>query len=211
MPNWCNTEVVFIGENVEKLYNDWQKANKKFKKEGDQGWLGRLFMYRNVTMPIQSNEKAEILGRLFKEPYCRSFINDIHMTQKDTLLMSTLDAWKPVIDAYNKIADMYNLNFVVKAEEPGQEIYLNTDATGKYFPERYIFEFFCNSYIPYNLLVNKLNSLDAQRYFSSFTQVSEILSGYGVKTEEDMEYFCEYIRNKYPDCIINFHEYEEEL
>ncbi|MBP2070769.1 hypothetical protein [Thermoanaerobacterium butyriciformans] len=125
--------------------------------------------------------------------------------------MSTLDAWKPMIDAYNKIADMYNLNFVVKAEEPGHEIYINTDITGKYFPERYIFKFYCNSDLPWNFLVDKLKSLDTQMYFSNFTQISEVLSEYGVNDEQDMEYFCEYIRNKYPDYMINFHKYKEEL
>jgi len=193
---WCDTEVVFIGKNTKKLYDDWQKADKKIN-EGDQHWLGRLFLYKCVSKKYR--------------PFCRSFIENIHITSKNTLLMSTLDAWKPMIDAYNKIADMYNLNFVVKAEEPGHEIYINTDITGKYFPERYIFKFYCNSDLPWNFLVDKLKSLDTQMYFSNFTQISEVLSEYGVNDEQDMEYFCEYIRNKYPDYMINFHKYKEEL
>ncbi|MBP2070770.1 hypothetical protein J2Z80_000268 [Thermoanaerobacterium butyriciformans] len=32
---WCDTEVVFIGKNTKKLYDDWQKADKKIN-EGDQ-------------------------------------------------------------------------------------------------------------------------------------------------------------------------------
>jgi hypothetical protein len=197
MPNWCDTEVAFVGENVEKLYNDWQEADKKFKKEGAQHWLGRLFLYKNVLKEHR--------------PYCRSFVIRIYIKSKNVLFMRNMDAWEPMINAYNKIADMYNLDFVIKAEEPGQEIYLNSDATGRYFSERYIFEFFGESYAFRTFLIRKLEKLTKQTYFSNFAEISKALYMYGIYNEQDMEYFCEYIKNKYPDCEINFHKFKEKL
>ena len=193
MPNWCNTEVIFTGKNIKKLYNDWKRADKEIK-EGDKHWLGRLFLYKNVP--------TEHL------PYCRGFVDDIELYEY--LLIRSSDAWEPMLDAYEKIADMYDLDFVIKAEEPGQGIYLNTDIEGNFFTERYIFEFFVESYVSPTPLIRKLEKLSDYMYFSSFTEISEVLSEYGVNDEQDMKYFCEYMRNKYPDYEINFHKFKEE-
>lgn len=46
-------------------------------------------------------------------------------------------AWNPLYDAYQKIAEHYGLDFVLRAEEPGERIFINTDVYGVYLDVRY--------------------------------------------------------------------------
>ena len=56
---------------------------------------------------------------------------------EDSILLSTSAAWTPLYDAYCAIADVYQLSFVMQSIEPGCGIYINTDHSGRYFPDHY--------------------------------------------------------------------------
>lgn len=47
------------------------------------------------------------------------------------------DAGLPMYGAYKAIAEHYGVKFVMRAEEPGTMIYVNTDTSGTYFTDRY--------------------------------------------------------------------------
>ena len=46
-------------------------------------------------------------------------------------------AWNPLYDAYQKDCEHYGLDFVLRAEEPGERIFINTDVYGVYLDVRY--------------------------------------------------------------------------
>lgn len=57
---------------------------------------------------------------------------------EDTHICIDLEtAWRPLYDAYQKIAGHYGLDFVLRAEEPGERIFINTDVDGIYLDVRY--------------------------------------------------------------------------
>lgn len=57
---------------------------------------------------------------------------------EDTHICIDLEtAWHPLYDAYQKIAGHYGLDFVLRAEEPGERIFINTDVDGIYLDVRY--------------------------------------------------------------------------
>lgn len=56
-------------------------------------------------------------------------------------------AWTPLYDAYQIIAETYQIHFVLKSIEPGCGIYFNTDLTGDFFPDEYCVTYCNESYI----------------------------------------------------------------
>lgn len=74
----------------------------------------------------------------------RGHFTDAHISTTDdgktTLYVYYESAWLPCVDAFDQIlSERYTtLTEFTKAEEEGCEIFINTDATGKYFPERYL-------------------------------------------------------------------------
>lgn len=62
----------------------------------------------------------------------------VYMDIEDTHISIDLEtAWKPLYDAYCAIATYYGLDFVLRAEEPGERIFINTDIHGIYLDVRY--------------------------------------------------------------------------
>lgn len=55
----------------------------------------------------------------------------------DNILLGTSAAWSPLYDAYRAIAEAYQVDFAMQSIEPGCNIYINTDHSGQYFPDRY--------------------------------------------------------------------------
>lgn len=62
----------------------------------------------------------------------------VYMDIEDTYISLDLEtAWRPLYNAYCKIAAHYGLDFVLCAEEPGERIFINTDVYGAYLDVRY--------------------------------------------------------------------------
>lgn len=62
----------------------------------------------------------------------------VYMGIEDTHIEIELaTAWSPLYDAYREIAIHYGLKFVLRAEEPGEGIFINTDVYGTYLDVRY--------------------------------------------------------------------------
>lgn len=62
----------------------------------------------------------------------------VYMDIEDTHISLDLEtAWSPLADAYREIAGYYGLDFVLRAEELGERIFINTDVYGTYLDVRY--------------------------------------------------------------------------
>lgn len=55
----------------------------------------------------------------------------------NSIFLALTTYWTPLYDAYCKIAETYDIEFVLKSIEPGCGVFRNTDATGEFFPEEY--------------------------------------------------------------------------
>lgn len=46
-------------------------------------------------------------------------------------------AWSPMYEAYLSLAEHFGVSFELQAEEPGSNVYINTDMNGTYLPTHY--------------------------------------------------------------------------
>ncbi|MEY8482583.1 hypothetical protein AALD74_12120 [Lachnospiraceae bacterium 48-21] len=124
MANICCDDVYFYSEsNPENLNALWEDLEKSiiFCQNEDLAWIGNLFQTKDIC-----TEGISLRGTV------------IYMERNDeSILLSTSAAWSPLYDAYCAIAGAYQVDFVMQAIEPGCNIYINTDYSGKYFPDRY--------------------------------------------------------------------------
>jgi hypothetical protein len=197
MPNWCAVDVKFFGnkDNVERLYHDWGTALKTISK-GDSNWLGRLLIYNNINPDIV---------------YCRGFVIDIYIDD-DVLSVCSEDAWAPMSDFYELIAALYNVQYVYIAEEPGSEVYINTDTEGRFFTDKYKIELYVENMDQYkdDPLIQALNELSGDAYYDNFNDIAEVLGPYGVHSEHDIKPFIESFGNKYPDIELEFAVFDKQ-
>lgn len=124
MANICCDDVYFYSEsNPENLNALWEdlEASIVFCHDETLAWLGNLFQFKNIP-----TDGISLRGTV------------IYMERnEDSILLSTSAAWSPLYDAYCAIADVYQLSFVMQSIEPGCGIYINTDHSGRYFPDHY--------------------------------------------------------------------------
>ena len=129
MPNWCTTSYVFRGnENeIKDLCNKIKSFVSKERVPNDFGdsWFG--FDYNEIP--------------------CRGFIDYFSEIDEDTdpgrLELSTETAWGPMTEMWDKIIAKYypSITYVLIAEEPGCNLYVNTDTEGYDFTERFSVDF----------------------------------------------------------------------
>lgn len=124
MPNICCDTIAFYVDNISN-----SDILRKFEKDLDHcysvsncnRWIGILFEYLHI-----SADHLHLRGEL------------IHMEYQDDYIFLDVDAaWYPLYHAYKILAEYYGLHFVLQAEEPGADIYINTDVYGLYLPTRY--------------------------------------------------------------------------
>jgi hypothetical protein len=192
MPNWCATTVIFTGheKDLRQFYDDFIIAQQTIK-DGSDGCIGRLLALKGID---------------YREIDCRGFYTYIGL-EDDHVILDSDDAWEPCTEAYNIFAEMYNLSYVLKAEEPGNMVYINTDVEGRFFPERYMFE-------AYNLdlsdskdsqLLDIFNELDNIRYFENEDQILKVFEDYKQRDIKTLEDFKELV-DEYSD-YVNFAEF----
>ncbi|SDG32216.1 hypothetical protein SAMN04244560_02148 [Thermoanaerobacter thermohydrosulfuricus] len=197
MPDWCRTEVIFEGENAEKLYKDWENAIEKYPEEKDYPWLGFLF-----ESWIDKEEINVYINKIF--------VDDYEFDKERNIVIFRIDEpYEPHLEIYNLISQKYNLKYYLLATEPAGEVFINTDKEKKYFSESYYFElWFFDKEIETGLF-EKLKKLNEIRYIEDFDTIKKLLEEYGIETEEDMFRLCAYIRKNYPDVVITFGIYTD--
>lgn len=125
MANVCCDDVYFYSDtNSSGLQTLWEDLETCiiFCPDPDKAWIGNLYKYKGISTDGISLRGT--VGYLEKNDH--------------NILLSTDTAWAPLFEAYQRIADTYGVDFVMRGIEPGEGIYFNTDHSGQYFPERYI-------------------------------------------------------------------------
>lgn len=143
MANICCDDVYFYSEShPEYLTALWEDLETSivFCRNEDLAWIGNLFRLKNIsTDGISLRGTAISMER-----------------NQDNILLSTSVAWSPLYDAYHAIAEAYQVDFAMQSIEPGCNIYINTDHSGQYFPDRYAVSIEDESYLtPADIPVGK--------------------------------------------------------
>jgi len=133
MPNWCNNSIAFFQEDggnalLDAFYTDIQKYQNYIDPEtgNASSWIGHW---------LESN-RVDI-----KNLYTRGFLSNIELN--DTHVRIDMEtAWAPLPEIWDLMAEKYELSYVYIAEECGCEVYVNTDADGKFFTTRYVLNYF---------------------------------------------------------------------
>ena len=141
MANWCSTTLGIKAETkdaeavaqLEVLRTLAESVIHQKADNCDAGWIGLLLKNQGINPRGIS---------------CRGFIQ--YVSEIETagtlsyILVDVEDAWTPQLGLWDKLLTMpaFNkLSYVVKAEESGCEIFINTDVDGDIFPERFILDY----------------------------------------------------------------------
>ena len=133
MPNWCNNSIAFYqadggNDMLDAFYADIKKC-RDYKDPAtgkSSDWIGYWLESNRV-------DTDTIYSRGFLS-WCEMYSNYVHVDMET--------AWAPLPEVYSIMAKKYNLSYVYIAEEPGSEIYVNTDSEGRFFATRYMINSF---------------------------------------------------------------------
>ena len=133
MPNWCSNSIAFYQENggtaiLEAFYADVQKYENFIDPETgrSKNWVGNWLIANRIDADDMSTRGF----------FSNSELNDDHVR------IDMESAWEPLPEVWDAMAEKYELAYVYISEEPGMEIYVNTDAGGHFFSSRYILNSF---------------------------------------------------------------------
>ncbi len=184
MPNWCSTRIAVFGseKDVNDLHTKIEEISKTGRLENGFGnlWEGNLL---------------DLYGIDWRKVRCRGQIVDFNSFEEDGYLeLWQEDAWGPNTEYLKEIIKKagYDLDLVYVAEEPGCGVYINTDTSGDYFPERYLIDFLVSQDIPelglktgdelYEYFENESTALSALArfglYFRSMKEAKESFNEY---------------------------------
>ena len=131
MPNRCYTQYKIRGSEVEvaalyKIIQDLDKREESLLPNGfGKLWLGNL---------------VNVLGGDWEKIYCRGHIIDYEI-HNGSLEISTETAWGECSETRHFIQTKFpSLEIYFQSEEPGMCIFQTNDATGEYFPSRWLLD-----------------------------------------------------------------------
>ena len=129
MANWCDTSIAFYSRDRQLLTDFHDDIVTVTAKDN---WLGNMLKYYGFDPENYS---------------CRShiyYISNVSLDADDVwyFILDQEDAWSPHTDPWDDIVSIANgdIDFVYKSEEPGQDIFVNSDIEGWYFKERYVID-----------------------------------------------------------------------
>ena len=115
------------------LREEAQAAINRSEQGSDSGWIG-IFL-------LDHGKDPKIIS-------CRGFLSDVYEpVVKDNTMYFVIDendAWSPKQDLWDAVMELpaYDkLSYVIRAEEAGCEVFVNTDDSGEIFPELYILDY----------------------------------------------------------------------
>ena len=187
MPNWCNNTSVILS---------YKKDNENLKKVYDaiSGIVGNgtIELYTHLT----DLSEEEILNGNYD--YIRGGLEDVQFDEdKQVITLYWYSAWGPMIEGLQRILKPYGLYSYTIAEEPGEGVYVNTDETGFYFKDRYIFHaydakegVYTSEYFETEAEAVKFvrNYLRRVRGINNFEEATNAVEKYNDKHENDDSY-----------------------
>jgi hypothetical protein len=208
MPNWCFSKYAFYTNNEDKgelirLYNnlsDIMQKPSEIKNDFEPGWLGKVAIKHGFDW-----EKIS----------CRGSIThlDDYETGDSFFTLETETAWTPTDALWEAIIVQYEgVSYVYIAEEPGNEIFINTDIDGIYFQGKYLLEICGDVPIPEGWYAgkDKPDYLDIREYFESLDEFMDYfikLTGREFSTIEEARVYLSDIFAQEHNTIANIHEF----
>lgn len=132
MPNWCSTDITFYSSNenkeqLKKLYNNIKQiinSPSEIKNGFGNSWLGNIIHKHGLDW-----EKID----------CRGSIGFLDEFNGNYFRIQQEDAWGPNIDMWKDIInkEYTDIELVYAAEEPGCELYINSDVDSIFYDEFY--------------------------------------------------------------------------
>lgn len=106
----------------------------------DKDWVGNLFLAAGYVEQEITNGNVQ----------CRGGVNNI-ILKDDHVIITDETAWGPNDESMKEMLDRFypGLSLCFKCEEPGMCVFINTDKTGQYLPERYLVECWSDGQYPY--------------------------------------------------------------
>jgi hypothetical protein len=132
MPNWTSNSIAFYQEDggndlLEAFYTDIERYQNFADVNGSlSNWCGHYLIASKINPDDLS---------------CRGFFTNCELHDSHVRI-DMESAWSPLPEVYDLLAEKYNLLYVYIADEPGCEIYVNTDVEGRFFTDRYILDYF---------------------------------------------------------------------
>ena len=140
MPNWCGNTMAVYGSPAE--LKDFHQKLVNAREKGDQLKHWHLYqIYEEFGYTEQEILESDSNG------YIRGYfddITDIEVTNDGVSYFKLYyeSAWAPMIDGFDWLIQRHyqTLAQVTIAEECGCEVYINTDVTGRFFPDKYVLD-----------------------------------------------------------------------
>ena len=176
MPNWCDTTLAFFSESDSPQLDELYESLASLLEERD------IVQFREVAKSFgydPDKHEMGLRGELFglEEPDENGF-----------MAVYTETAWGPELDIWDALVrDRYpEIQYVFLAEEPGCELFFNSDVEGRYFKTKYSIDYTSESEgdIVYFNTEEELLEF-ANRLFSSSATTIEGLRDAEEKWEEE--------------------------
>ena len=206
MANMCSNKYAFFTNNESKA--ELMRLHKNLSaiieppnapKDYDARWLGNIAIWHEIDRSMIS---------------CRGYAGELedYDPNSNFFTLETDTDWSPTDELWEAVIALYDgVSFVYIAEEPGSEIYVNTDIVGTYFCDRYLLELYGDVPIPDDWFIgkDKPNCLDIREYFACFDTLRDYCADFTGKElntlEEMQDYFCSALDEEI--AIIGVHEF----
>jgi hypothetical protein len=197
MPNWCSDDIIFYQKDggidrLTELKNDLENLESipYDSATADSKWMGKVLIKKCNFDPTEYNRLNAIrykdnLDLMYKNDFnSRCFLSYCNDIEQDTinyppnLEVQVESAWYPQFDLYNMIKSQYNLEYVILSEEPGCEVYINTDTRNQYFCEKYMVDLYNvieNEDDPFH---NKVSDQIEREYIESDQELINFMNKY---------------------------------
>lgn len=192
MPNWCSSSIIIKSKKgnekeVQRLHQAISLAYStpsEIENSFELGWLGKIAASHSLNW-----EDVPCRGTIIE------FDDEVHTGNFEDegefsyFRVDTESAWSPMTELWEAIVEQYDgVSFVYIAEEAGNGIFINSDATGLFFCDRYVLEICCNtmSVVPNDWAFdgiekpagdeNGLADLDIREFFDSFESLKDFFT-----------------------------------
>ena len=215
MPNWCSTYIVIHTTrkspnatiSLEKLHSEIKNVisgESRIENGFGPNWLGNVADKFNVY-----SDKLSCRGQIIEI----SDINYVDNTQDerihDYFTMQIEEAWSPDSPQWIKeliLPKFIGLGIEYSAEEPGDDIFINTDVYGIYISERYL--------IDMDIGLPKSKFSEEYEYFESDEDLISYINkktGEEFETVYQVEKYLSGLQEANPDAYIGFHEFIDDI
>lgn len=156
MPNWCSTRYYFYSDTetgkaqLEALYKRLEKAieprhRRILNSDFGNDWLGNVIL-ELCPQYLKLTSTSVTCSYNNSAIQFRGFI--VFMEYSDALIVDTETAWCPMPEMWDMIlaeCGYTDINYVYQAEEPGNDLYINTDVSGRVFLDKYYVDIFVSN------------------------------------------------------------------